>query len=795
MINSESLSKGTSGAMTSPLQAIFDGFTTGVNVSDLDSVARAVISVFRELPGVEAVAIAADPDRAALLDPAWNRRNKPCLGWWQGCDQARWLNLPQKWNGLVANVPAAGISAGVGNLPGGQPWPGLEKGGPAAKGWILAPIRSSDKVMLVVLVGVGRNPSLEPVTTAALRDLQTFMDPLVGAWSEIVALKWKLNQAENNSRALTHLNRLQGRFVAMASHELKTPLTSITAYSDSLQDQISAAQLPHALEFIGVIRSEAGRLLRMVNRILDFSRMEYGLRLDDIQPRDLEPLVWDTVRSLKPASMEKQQTVQVDAGLSLPRTEIDADLIRQVLVNLIGNAIKYTPAGGKIDISLHEMASSVEVRVADNGPGVPDSDQRRIFGEFIRSQGTAASEEGTGLGLSIARHIVHLHGGTIGTASGQEGGSVFSFSVPKEIILPMGLEKTWTHATGKEEARDLLRVIVRLLAEYTGSKSVALYLKNELGVLDPVMVLGHQVPNEEPAPWKIDGSIGQLLAEGDCCLLEDFSPSNYATQLKKCQDKGQAMVTALGAHEDSIGCLVLGRPLVAEGYRKIQVNQLRILAEITRTALVRLSGHQKNEMGERFSPRKITEALGVLMETFRAGIPTGTAETLDLLERLALRQRLSKERTSRLLYAAVLHDAGMAQVEEDIVWGTSKLSFDERDEVDRHVGLGVDLMAPLLPDLELAGIIRHHHEWFDGSGHPDSLKGDSIPLESQLLSITDAWYSLTRSRPFRPGLSVENAMTEIERYSGTQFSSGCVASLNSVLQEMGVLKDSLNPTG
>lgn len=414
MMNTESINQGTGEGVANPLQAIFDGLSTGVNVSDLDSVVLSVISVFRELPGVEAVAIAADPDRAALLDPAWNRRHKPCLGWWQGCDQSRWLNLPQNWTGLISGVPKAGIAAGVGEIPGGKPWPHHDQGGPDAMGWILAPIRSGDKVMLVVLVGVKQNPALEPVATGALKDLQTFLTPLVGTWSEIVALKWKLNQAENKSSALSRLNRLQGRFVAMASHELKTPLTSITAYSDSLQAQISDKAIPHASEFIGVIQSEAGRLLRMVNRILDFSRMEYGLRLDDCRPRDLEPLVRDTVRSLKPASMEKNQTVNVAAGLSLPRTEIDADLIRQVLVNLIGNAIKYTPAAGEINISLHEMASAVEVQVADNGPGVPLSDQRRIFGEFIRSQGTAGSEEGTGLGLSIARHIVHLHGGTIG---------------------------------------------------------------------------------------------------------------------------------------------------------------------------------------------------------------------------------------------------------------------------------------------------------------------------------------------------------------------------------------------
>jgi len=795
MMHTESTSKGLRESMANPLQTIFNGLTSEANVSDLDSVARSVISVFRDLPGVEAVAMAADPDRAALLDPAWNRRNKPCLGWWQGCTEPRWLTIPQQWSGLIANAPVAGIAVGVGKIPGGQPWPGLEKGGPQAKGWILAPIRSSEKVMLAVLVGVNRNPAMEPAIMATMQDLQTFMNPLVGAWSEIVALKWKLNQAENNSRALTRLNRLQGRFVSMASHELKTPLTSITAYSDSLHDQISDTEFPHASEFIGVIRSEAGRLLRMVNRILDFSRMEYGLRLDDCRPRDLEPLVRDTVKSLKPASMAKNHQIKVTAGLSLPRAEIDADLIRQVLVNLIGNAIKYTPRGGEINISLHETASAVEVRVADNGPGVPVSDQRRIFGEFIRSQGTAGSVEGTGLGLSIARHIVHLHGGTIGATTGMDGGSVFSFAVPKEILLPVKIEKTWTHATGKTEAEDLLRVLVRLLADYTGSQWVTLYLNSDSKVLKPVLVLGHQSPNEEPVQCEIDETWGQFLSEGRCCVVDEMPQTNSQWKPGLDCENGQAIVASIGSGDDNIGCLVLGRSLLAEGYDKTHETQLGVLSEVAWTALVRLAGFQMNEMGERFAPRKITEALGVLMETHRVGISTGTAEAFDLLGCLATRIGLDSGQIKRLLYAGALHDAGMAKVEEDIIWGTTELSFDERDEVDRHVDLGVDLMTPLLPDRELAGFIRHHHEWFDGTGHPDNLKGEFTPIESQLLAITDAWFSLTRSRPFRPGKSPTEALQEIKRHAGRQFAPAHVADLTFVLQEMGLLEDSLNPIG
>ena len=142
-------------------------------------------------------------------------------------------------------------------------------------------------------------------------------------------LQAELRRLRAENRTLVRLNRLQERFVAMASHEFKTPLTSITAYTDALLARTEEPEDGRAREFLAVIREEAARLLRMVNRILDFSRMEYGSRLLDRRPTDMAGLARETAQTLTASVAAKRQRLDVVAAPDLPPAEVDADLVRR----------------------------------------------------------------------------------------------------------------------------------------------------------------------------------------------------------------------------------------------------------------------------------------------------------------------------------------------------------------------------------------------------------------------------------------------------------------------------------
>ena len=222
-----------------------------------------------------------------------------------------------------------------------------------------------------------------------------------------------------------------------------------------------------------------------------------------------------------------------------------------------------------------------------------------------------------------------------------------------------------------------------------------------------------------------------------------------------------------------------------ETYDQADLIQLSVLSEIVKIALDDLEDGSSRTTG----------TVRLLLQIRRHGVPTVTPQSLVLAGKLGERLGLKKGEVKRLQLAAVLHDAGMAQVEEEIVFGESELSLDERDEVNRHVEQVVDLLGPLLPDSDHERIIRHHHERYDGTGYPDGLLGQDIPLGSRLMAVIDTWFSLTSSRPFRNGLPPEEAHAEILAHAGTQFDQGIVTEFTRILHEEGVLTQVSTVTG
>lgn len=239
-------------------------------------------------------------------------------------------------------------------------------------------------------------------------------------------------------RDITHeveVDRLKSEFVATVSHELRTPMTSIRGYVDILLMGAAGALNENQSHFLEIVKNNTERLNVLVNDLLDVSRIEAGRVSLSIQPVDLVEVTRDIATRFTQRSQEENKAMEitVTAEDSIPRALADTERIRQVIDNLVDNAYNYTPANGKIQVSLRKNDGMVQIDVKDTGIGIPLEQQERIFDRFFRGEDPLVlATPGTGLGLSIVKQLVEMHHGKIWMLSaGVPGqGSTFSFTIP-----------------------------------------------------------------------------------------------------------------------------------------------------------------------------------------------------------------------------------------------------------------------------------------------------------------------------------------------------------------------------
>jgi signal transduction histidine kinase len=233
------------------------------------------------------------------------------------------------------------------------------------------------------------------------------------------------------NRELESASKHKSRFLANMSHELRTPLNAVLGYAELIADGVYGETTERMREVLGRVRRNGKHLLGLVNDVLDLSKIEAGQLTLALAHCSIRDIVFDVQGATQPLAQEKHIGLAVDVAPDLPETQADERKLTQVLLNLVGNAIKFTDQGG-VEIKAAAVKGSITVSVHDSGPGISESDQARIFEEFQQVQGTAREKGGTGLGLTISKRIVELHGGRIWVESSLGQGSTFSFTVPVE---------------------------------------------------------------------------------------------------------------------------------------------------------------------------------------------------------------------------------------------------------------------------------------------------------------------------------------------------------------------------
>ena len=230
--------------------------------------------------------------------------------------------------------------------------------------------------------------------------------------------------------AFREVERMKTDFVANVSHELRTPLTSIKGFVETLMD--GAMEDPKtAAHFLEIINDETDRLNRLISDLLSLSRVEAKQGQIRKAALNLDKLIINTVSILSPQASEKNQILNVDIKIPLPVISADEDMIGQLLINLVDNAIKYTADGGRIDIRAERWNDSVKIAVSDTGIGIPRDSIPRLFERFYRVDKARSREMGgTGLGLAIVKHILEVHSGRIEVDSIVGQGSTFTVYLP-----------------------------------------------------------------------------------------------------------------------------------------------------------------------------------------------------------------------------------------------------------------------------------------------------------------------------------------------------------------------------
>jgi HD-GYP domain-containing protein (c-di-GMP phosphodiesterase class II)/anti-sigma regulatory factor (Ser/Thr protein kinase) len=566
---------------------------------------------------------------------------------------------------------------------------------------------------------------------------------------------------------------------------LRTPLTSIKAYVETITQHLDNPDFKEKKAFLGIVSKETERLIRVVNDILNLSNIEFGERPLEKKPLVVREIVEEVANSLKPKLDEKNIKLEMKLPDDLPRIDADRDLAIQVFINLIANAVKYSPQGTTVRVRGKETAVNVELVIEDEGIGIPPASVEKIFERYYRVKSERSRmDDGIGLGLAIVKNIIDRHGGTIRVESVENVGSKFIVTLPKEHCANDPLGYLSELISAKTDLHELLDLIVRMIAELLSAKIISLMLldrtRSELFIK---VSYGLEEWIVEQARVKVgEGIAGRVAETGKPLLIDNIEKNEVHSAPNNPQYETLSLLSVpLIVNGVVVGVINVNNKISGKPFNQDDLNLLMSFGERISRALERF--RTADDVG--IGLRETVEALNKLVER---QIETKSIEKIVALAmKTARKLELNEKEVKVLQYVASVHDIGMTKVSDDILNKTFNLTVDEIEEIRKHPQEGTDLMRPLEFVELVSNITLYHHERVDGLGYPVGLKGDQIPLGARILAVIDAYQSMTASKPYRKQRRVADAARELVECAGHQFDKTVVEVFIEVLVDEGAL--------
>jgi signal transduction histidine kinase/putative methionine-R-sulfoxide reductase with GAF domain len=601
--------------------------------------------------------------------------------------------------------------------------------------------------------------TIATLATIAIRNLNRYRE--VGEKNE---------KLKHYAEKLSSLNKMKSNFVATISHEFRTPLTSIKAYCETLLKNADTIDRNILKEFLVVIQEESNRLMGLIEDILDFSQMESGAVRFERTSCNLNEIV-----SVAANELEKNfEGKRITLNAQLPRGEVkvraERDLMKQLVINLLHNASKFTPEGGQVWVRLEDEVVSARIIVEDNGIGIPDDQIEKIFDHFHQVDGTSTRRHGgTGIGLAICKNIVEWHDGRIWVENVPGRGARFVVVVPKKQAVVRSEVLTDYVSTRRFEVERYMELVVELVAELLHVKRASLMMIGEDGQeLRIESAIGLDEDVVEHARVRLGESIAGQVAQGNSAfLVRNVESENRMGSLANGKRYESKSFLSVPVRRDNrvIGVINVTEPVGRDSLDDSDHALLEMFAERVVLALDALS-HFKEKSREFEDVRATFKSI---LDAKRYIDPHAADALSTVLRDVAERMGMSPEESASLRYVFNVYDLGLAKIGHNIIKQPRELTDEDRLHLEQHTIVGTDMLKQIEFIPRVRDAVLYHHENYDGTGYPGKLSGDEIPLDARIIRVADTLRALISHRPYQKQYSLNEAIEVIRHRAGTMF--------------------------